>query len=157
MHIGCMLTAAQYDIRCPVCRQVDTGVTTRLDDDNDNEAAQWMTEIERLSAEYHIQLHAYTVRRNRLIRKNMRLRDLRDRAKLAYTEAVRIDNDLTRYWSVRQRRMWREDDTIIALKRQRTNSIRRWNRLTKQLNTAVEENIGSTPTPLLQTTMLTES
>ncbi len=158
VHLGCMLTAAQYDVRCPVCRQVDTGVTTRqADDDDDDEAEQWMTEIERLSTEYHMQLHTYTARRNRLIRKDMRLRDLRDRAKLAYNEAVRMDNDLTRHWSALQRRMWREDETIVALKRQRTNSMRRWNRLTKQLNTAVEENIGPTPTLLLRTNMLAES
>lgn len=146
MHTGCMLTAAQYDVRCPVCRQVDGSVTTRVSDEDD--VAEWMHELERLSTEYSVHRRNYTAKRSRLIRKDMRLRTLHDRVKHAHEDALTFNDDLTRQWNAMQRKIWREDEQLLRIKRLRTNSLRRWHRLKKQLNEAVENNIG--PEPILR-------
>ena len=135
--MGCMITAAQYDVRCPICRRVDSGVTLRQAGEDADTGV--VGEFERITTAYHTQMRSYNAKRNRLIRKDPDLRVLRDRLKHAR------DDELSRHWTSLQRRLWREDAAVVNMKRMRANSLRRWRRLNSKLEVAVEQSLRPLP------------
>ena len=142
VHDYCMLSAAQYDVRCPVCRQVGPNIAVR---DDARETNDVLEEVERIHREFRQRVRHYNIKRNRAIRKHDRLLLLRNNIRTTYNDVCTQDEQLHRYWNQLQRTMWRDDTTLADMKRLRSNSMRRLNRMTRQLNESVENVIGNMP------------
>lgn len=155
-HPSCMLTCAQYDARCPVCRAVGTGVQVREAAASQVVAtpvgahnfAFDLSELEDL----HLQFEAaqrewrrYTARRRRLLRQRADLADAQRRLK---DLRVLIDQESTlaqRAYDQQCREAWRSDPQVQHHRQAVTRLRRRELRLERQLDAAIEEVLGPEP------------
>lgn len=143
-HVACMITCAQYDVRCPVCRRIPTGVECKRcfvppanvtvidldadEDDDDAETVLW---------------RRYNARRRRLMRTHphiaRRVDSLRDLRK----EMNRKMKDVERIYNQRIRDIWRDDPAIQQLKRELSLARRRELRLERTLEREIEPLVSS--------------
>lgn len=135
VHVRCALESAQYDSRCPMCR--NDCITPRRDDF-----------LHRFEADLQERLavhRTYRTRRARAIRRHQSLKKLRDRLKDANRAYARADRDLDREWSKVLRVLWQSDEVINTLKTERTRCQRRLGRYKLQLRRRLEPLIGDEP------------
>lgn len=155
IHAACMISLSQYDVRCPVCRMVPTGVHERepeasgtvvylasTDDDHAGHGVFWT--LDEAQEEREIWTR-YRTRRRRCLNQNPhilsafnRLRDLRKeiRSERALAEA--------RYKSL-CRDSWRKDGTIRGHMKTVERLRRRERRLERSVYGELRERIGSEP------------
>lgn len=144
VHVACMLAAAQYDVRCPLCRQCDASIARRSTAE-EAPAQSLDAELHQMVREHERRRRLYSARRARAIRGEERAVLLRDRLVATRRELNEHDRVLSRAWLALQRTAWREDQTINELKRQRALALRRFNRLNTQLDAWVADRIGPMP------------
>lgn len=153
-HVACLVNCAQYDARCPVCRQVGDGIALRaaaapqppppprpartevitIDLDLDDEVAEVQREWRR-----------YAQRRRRVLRtrpvlseKVLRLRALR----AAFNRAC---DDTQRMYDRKCREVWRGDAELIAQRGEMTRARRRERRLERIVEEELAQLLGPEP------------
>lgn len=144
VHTKCALKAAQYDIRCPICRTQDPEITSKQEED-----AMVYTNLERLAHEYDRHIRTYNRRRARMIRKHSRLARLRDQVKHEKKMFEMKERELEREWFHVQRVSWKNHPEIVRLKNERRKMQRRTSALCKRLEGELEAEIGPRPDDLL--------
>lgn len=140
VHVRCALESAQYDARCPLCR--NDCITPRRDD----------SILHRFEADLQHRLawhRTYQSRRSRVIRRHNSLKKLRDRVKEASRAYTTADRELDQEWSNLLRTLWMSDEVINTLKTERTRCQRRLSRYKLQLRRRLEEMIGEEPPALM--------
>lgn len=136
IHVSCALSCAQYDSRCPICRNVT--VTPRPQDDIFTHFEEELTE--RLTS-YRL----YRARRGRVIRRRESLKKIKNRLREANREYTFADKQLDREWSKVVRQIWNTNETIKVLKKERQRCQRKRNRYDRQLRERLESLIGEEP------------
>ena len=175
MHAVCALNNAQYDLRCPVCRQLHDGaqqraakptllihssavqgqdalngsvleaLVARLDATVVNEPDQ-AEELESSDRSDIVRAtRSYNSRRARTIRSDARLSELREKVDRSRRRANELCRELESTWVTMQREAWRSDGTITALRRLYHNSRRQHNRWERMLEHTLLSRIGGRP------------
>jgi hypothetical protein len=155
VHSICALTAAQYDVRCPMCRNLDENIKLRKTDDeqenensdSDDDSDNFLETVERLIIEHERNTRNYKSKRYRVIRGDEKLSRLQ--TKLHEVEKVfkTSDKTLDREWMIHQKTMWNSNKKIMALRKDRKTCLRKVNYFSKKLECAIENKIGSPPEP----------
>lgn len=143
LHVACVIQAAQYDVRCPICRCHDPAIVPRA---HEPAPPTLFERVEMLVADHNAQHRRYMQRRARVIRADTRLRRLNERLKHERRAFEALDKRLERTWMSRQKRLWRDDPQLNHVKQLRRRQQQRATRLRTQLDRTVEERIGSHPT-----------
>ena len=140
VHTSCALNAAQYDVRCPLCRAQDPNIETKRDRES-----RVFSQIEEYAAHQEHAVRQYRRRRSRVICAHPSLRKMRDRAQQNQRELTRLDRELSQRWLQAQRRLWSEDATIAEIKTQRRRVQRRLSMSNRALNERLNMHIGEAP------------
>ena len=140
IHTICELKAAQYDLRCPVCRTKDGALTTRQEDD-----LQMYSNLERIAEQQDTEMRKYKRKRNRVIRQHSRLTRLRDQLNEEKRGYFKKEKELERVWIQIQKDSWKNNSIIKRLKDERKKYQRRTNSLCKKLEDEVENIVGPKP------------
>jgi len=143
VHTVCALNAAQYDVRCPVCRYKDERVLVRPT--NDDMASEMFRNLEALVERQTTAARAYSRRKSQVIQRCDSLRRIRDQLKIEQRCFLEADRQLDRKWADCQRTMWMTDANIVAIKAQRTRFRRRMTALNRRLALRLEPLIGLPP------------
>lgn len=143
VHTVCALNAAQYDVRCPVCRRKDDRVVIRPT--NDEMASEMFRNIEEMVEQQTTAARAYNRRKSRAIQRCDSLRRIRDQLKIERREFLQADRQLDRAWISCQRKMWMSDADIVAMKAERTRLQKRVTALNRRLTSRLEPLIGVPP------------
>ena len=146
IHITCALGAAQYDVRCPVCRTQDPTIETKQDRDTRmfNQLEEYAQQQERIA-------NRYQRRRADVIRTRPSLKKMRTRMRENERLLTQLDKDLDRAWSRLQRRMWKEHETIVDIKKQRNRARNRYNADRRRLDARLLPLIGDAPEFIVHT------
>ena len=143
IHVSCMIQAAQYDIRCPVCRTCDPCIKARKDEDD-----PWIN-ITSLLANHRTEERQYNRRRARVIREDAKIRKLNERLKCEKRTFNQVEKELEKRWLSHQKRAWRFDTKINCLKEERRKQQQKTNRLHKKVEDFVIARVGPKPNSLL--------
>lgn len=142
LHAACMINVAQFDVRCPICRHVDSRVVAKTPVGGSSVLEQ----VIRQQTEHETLQRAYMRRRSRCIRADPDLRLLRERVDAHTCQYRGHELELERAWYALQRAAWAGDPTIAAIKRARSRCLRNVTRNRKILEARVEARIGPGPT-----------
>ena len=144
IHVTCGLAAAQYDIRCPVCRTQDPSIESRHARDPD------LVQLQEIARQEHIIARRYQQRRSYAIRKRTPLKKLRDRIKNEAKFLDEKEKQLERAWLQRQREAWMHDLEITKLKHERRKHQQHVSTLQRRLSLQLKTLIGDPPYSMLQ-------
>ena len=141
VHTWCALQAAQYDVRCPVCRHKDERVSSR----SDQESSDVFSQLESIADVHNGNVRRYRQRRARVIGRSNSMRRTRDHANASRRKLHENSKQIDRAWCGIQREAWNTNDTILALRKERTRHQRRYNYHNRKLEDRLNELIGSPP------------
>ena len=140
VHTTCALGAAQYDVRCPICRTQCPTIQTRVDDD-----LQIFRHLEEIASQQDTVIRRYRNKRSRIIRRDSKLGRLRDRINVERRAFMGKERELMRVWSKLQRETWMKDEVLCAIRKERRVHQRRVNDMLRRLNASVHAEIGPPP------------
>lgn len=142
-HASCILTAAQYDAKCPVCRQVPDGVVPRTysrasvvvvdigDDDDDQSRQNWIR---------------YRNRRRRCLNKNPPLLRAFNSLRNVRNDIETAANTTDREYRRCCREIWKTNPIVREQLRNISKLRRRERRLERFVHHELRDRIGSEPT-----------
>lgn len=140
VHTACALTAAQYDVRCPVCRRQHESILVREEPES-----RVFSQIQEYAQREHARARRYQRRRATVIRQSKSLKKLNETLKAEERLFRRSDDELDKFWMTQQRRLWANDETIQEMKRKRRLHQRRITSTRRRLNARLEPLIGDVP------------
>ena len=146
-HCACMLNFAQYDVRCPTCRQMPTGVTVRSSEEGDDEDESDV-EMETLREELRIaqrSWNAYEARRRKCIRRNASMRQAASRVRQMHADITATNRELHRCYDAKCKLIWKTDNDVQTHKKKLTRLHRVKRRVQLKLESDVVAIIGSRP------------
>lgn len=139
-HCACLINFVQYDVRCPVCRQLPEGVAVR-DQQTLSTHLRGSLEDLRIAQRYW---QRYVARRQRFVRGRPQLQK-------AYSDLRHLRRQINTKIGVAQRvydrkcrTVWRTDPEVCNHKRELINMRRRERRLENIIRLQLEE-IGPEP------------
>ena len=141
-HACCILTAAQYDAKCPVCRQVPEGVVPRPRE----RTALVVVEVADDNAQSRQNWIQYRNRRRRCLNKNPTIRRAFDRLRNVRNELELASNITEREYRRCCRQVWTTNPIIREQLKNITNLRRRERRLERFVYVQLRDRIGSEPT-----------
>lgn len=144
VHTTCELKAAQYDVRCPICRTKDERLTTRQEDD-----IQLYSNLERVANEREYELKKYKRKRARVIKKNSKLTKMKEKLNEEKKNFIATERRLEILWMKLQKDCWKNDKNIQKLKNERKKHQRKTNSLWKKLDDEVENIVGPKPDDII--------
>lgn len=138
-HVACMLSAAQYDVRCPVCRQVPVDVQSRPKNDTVYRLLE-----ERTNAARNEWIR-YRTRRRRCLNNNPVLLNAFDRLKVLRAQIERENESAEREYKRQCREVWSTNSVIREHCVRSSRLRRRERRLEQFLHNELRCRIGSEP------------
>lgn len=143
IHTQCALQAAQYDMRCPLCRTKDESLEAKPVEEEMN-----IFQILEETAEQHERIRRrYQRKRRNVINVNRKLKVLDQRIRQNNRLLNESEKELERTWMQLQRKAWKENPEIQRLKKERQDVQRRRAYACRILEREIEAEIG--PNPLL--------
>ena len=142
IHVSCMLQAAQYDIRCPICRTQDPNIVSRGQVEHPNPGLE---QLEEIIQNHRIEERRYKQRRAKLLRENKKFKQANEQMKKEKKIFTELDRELERRWMSKQRKTWKMDSKINELKEKRRKQQQKTARIAKKIDTFVEEQLGPRP------------
>lgn len=146
-HCACALNFVQYDIRCPVCRQVPPGVAPRTAPPVITPAVVLAPEEDAVAREIRLSWRRYTDRRRRFFRQCPRIGEAYHQLEEIRAAMRRELATTDRIFQRRCRDTWRDDAEIRAHRRTLTNLRRRELRLVRLLDASIDSNVAQTWLP----------
>lgn len=165
-HLACVLDFAQYDVRCPICRQVPENVTCRpvtktnfhiilrsnqnlrdLIIEHTSETAELSAHVDEEVEEEEdqnslreAQLHwrRYAARRRRVINRSPRLRQTWQTLRRTDVELTTAVREVKRMYKKKLRDVWRNDAELFQARRLAQQLRRRQLRLLRYIEDTVE-------------------
>lgn len=145
LHTVCALRAAQYDLKCPVCRTRDPSFESAAPADEETAHATLLRQLGEIGSRHAVMQQRYQRRRTRAIRQNAALLKLKNRLAAENIDLQRSTRDLERQWVLAQRTLWKEDICINEIKTTRRRHQQRSSALTRRLDARVELELGPPP------------
>ena len=150
IHVSCALNAAQYDVRCPLCRTSDPSIVPK--DQADDELLQ---EYEEYAVQTARLIRNYRQRQYRAIRRSPALTQKRTQLRDAHQKFRDAHADTARETTIIMRRTWNEHPDLKEKRRTLLHFRRAYMRVQRQFNAALDEAVPS-PQNLLATTWFTQ-
>lgn len=153
VHTLCALNAAQYDVRCPMCRTLDEKIKVRDSsleeggEEDSDDSENFLETVERMILEHERNMKNYKSKRYRLIRSDEKMKKLHTKVQESDRILRTFDRDLDREWSSLQKTMWNTNKKICSLRNHRKTALRRNGYFNRRLDAEVEKRIGSPPEP----------
>lgn len=152
VHTLCALNAAQYDVRCPMCRTLDDKIKVRDSveeggEEDSDDSENFLETVERMIVEHERNMKNYKSKRYRLIRSDEKMRKLHAKVQESDRILKTYDRDLDREWNILQKSMWNTNKKICSLRNHRKGALRRSGYFNRRLDAEVEKRIGSPPEP----------
>ena len=130
-HSTCALQMAQYNIHCPVCRQVPDGLTPRR------------SEPRIQIVDIHRQWRNYVSRRRRFINHHPELRTRERNLRELRIEQNNKIQTVQRLYDSKCRDIWQNDPEVREARRELSNMRRRTRRLERQIENEIDNNVGA--------------
>jgi len=146
-HYTCMLNFAQYDTKCPVCRQLPTGVVVRR---RQSEVEDNVVQIDMLREHINEAQRTWTRyfrRRSACIRKHPDMRDLNNSIRSLRSQIQVQTRTTQRCFDTKCNTLWKTDDELQVHKKTLNNLERKHRRLKKKLKECLEVHLGPQPDP----------
>ena len=152
VHVRCALSAAQYDVRCPICRTRDPTIIDKHEEETHRAfpptVAATTLELADLYQQHERMQRRYRQRRCATIRRHESLKRLRDRLKVENRMFTSKEKELERTWNRFQRHQWMHNEDIKKIKSERNRMQRRVHDMQKRLDRRIEDLIGEEPPSL---------
>lgn len=150
-HTACILTAAQYDSKCPVCRQLPVGVQLRAHSTIERVVSIVYLDVNRVeedggAQEARTAWRRYRVRRRRFLNKNHTVLDAFNRLTDVRKDVILTAEDAEREYKQGCREVWRTNPVVRRHMAKLTRLRRQERRLQKQVHDALLDGIGPEPT-----------
>ena len=145
MHTLCMIDAAQFDTRCPICRFRPEGLRERARREEDSTNDEIVEQLRQLHDVYVRESRAYARRKTRLFQRRPSLRELRDKLVLARRAQREFDQRLNSMWARVRNEAWATHSGLNDLKQQRRNALRRLRRAEDSLQSRLDQELGPHP------------
>mgnify|MGYP001971045742 CR=1 FL=1 len=140
IHTTCALSAAQYDVRCPVCRTKDPSIESRLERET-----RIFAQLEEYAARQARLVRSYKRRRAALTRRHASLKKMRNQVREEKKKFSELNTELDRTWIRVQRDRWRNDATIEDIKLRRRRQQRRVHAVSRRLKGRLYSVLGTPP------------
>ena len=141
-----MLNFAQYDTKCPTCRQQPIGVITRQHAQVENNVIQLDVLRDRLS-EARRTWTRYIKKRSACIRKYTEMRDLNVKIRALRSEIQLQTRTTQRCFDTKCNILWKTDEELQVHKKTLNALERKHRRLKKKLKDSLQIHIGPEPDP----------
>ena len=140
IHTTCALSAAQYDVRCPVCRTRDPLIESKMDRET-----RILGQLEEFASRQDRIVRSYKKRRAAAIRRRPSLKRMQNRFRDEKKKFSDLNLELERAWTRMQRDRWNNDATIKDIKLRRRKQQRRLYVANRRLNDHLRPLVGSPP------------
>lgn len=154
-HCVCMLNFAQYDTKCPTCRQQPIGVIVRKHAEHESGIAQLDVIRDRLTEARRVWTR-YVKKRSACIRKHPEMRELNTNIRMLKREIDAQTQTTQQCFNKKCNTLWKVDDELQVHKRVLTALERKHRRLKKKLKDSLHSHIGPEPDPRSPIFMLPE-
>lgn len=141
-HVSCMLTAAQYDARCPLCRVLPMGVNVR-EEGGEETPVQAVLRLDL--SEWTRAWRRFTSQRRRVFQRNPSLHEMYRRLRALRVELDAEMNNAQRAFDVRCRDVWRSDVTVLLHRKNVARLRRQEKRLEQRLRAELDPLLGPDP------------
>jgi len=143
MHTLCMLGAAQYDVRCPICRHQPKDLHVRSDD---NGLTGVLVQLNVIRQTHRQNTRVYNEQRAQMIKDSNYLKSVSDAVKLARADLSNANRTLYKRWSKVCRQNWRVHPAIVLLKRAQQTARQRHKIAKLQFEKLTDDVLGPRPT-----------
>jgi RecJ-like exonuclease len=144
-HAHCMINMVQYDVRCPICRQVGTGVVVREPEFVITAVEVSATQLQERRDTPTREWRRYAARRRRVLRQNPQLDTRMNALKQLRCQMNTNVTKLKKAYDSGCKRVWKYDASVVAYKKQISLLRRRELRLSRSLNKDLEDLLGPEP------------
>lgn len=146
LHTKCLMSHCQYDVRCPVCREIPEGVEPRMlvrvVDWHDIER-----EIHNAEELFHNEWQNYMTQRRQLLRRRTDIhRTFLELTNVRQT-LTRVERTTQKLFDKRSTDLWKLDPELSNMKKERTKLRRRETILDRKLNETLFPILGPEPNP----------
>lgn len=141
LHVHCLINCAQYDVRCPVCRQVDEGVVPKPAAAQHVLVAEEVLDLDAMEREWR----RYTNRRRRVLRQRPELGERVRRLRALRSELTKAFEGAQRAYDRKCRDVWRADPEVRARRDELDRLRRRERRLESTVDAELEALLGPEP------------
>jgi hypothetical protein len=139
VHVSCLMTASQYDVRCPLCRRVPSGVVSKTEDAVD------VISLETIVSEHDRSVRRYRNKRYRFLKGDDKLYNMYTRMKDMEKYINMNDKIYDKLWNDKVKQLWYGDADVKRMRESQALERRRYRRLKRRIDTILESNIGKTP------------
>lgn len=140
VHTTCALNAAQYDVRCPVCRAQDPRLEPRQSGES-----RILAQVNEYARAHRQHVREYNRRKNNIMRRSTSMRKLRDDLKKERRELCGLEKTLGRTWMNIQKAAWATDADLQALKNRRKRQLRKVSTMQRRYDQLLVPLLGEAP------------
>lgn len=140
VHTHCALSAAQYDIRCPICRTSDPQIKTKEDDN-----IGVFQNLELIANEHTRLVNNYKKKKRKIIKKDSKLTKIDEKIKAEKKLCIEKTKELDRKWTNCQKELWKNEPIINDLKKERKKKLQKVYYLEKKMANILIDQIGPPP------------
>jgi DNA repair exonuclease SbcCD ATPase subunit len=140
-HVSCILSNAQYDTKCPMCREKIPNIHEKKIENNTDQTES----LETLYNEYQRKRRRYLTKRRKTIKENNKIKILDTKVKESNKTMKKLENELDKVWNEKTRVLWSEDNEITEIKKNLVNQRKKNNRLNNLLKEKLKDKIGPVP------------
>lgn len=140
-HVSCILSNAQYDTKCPLCREKIPNIHEKEENSSDSVTAS----LESLYNDYQRNRRRYLAKKRKLLKDNQRISILETKVKESEKTLKGIEKSLDKMWNEKTKCLWLQDEDLTKLKKELTKTRQKYNRLNGLLNKRLKANLGAVP------------
>lgn len=157
-HVACIITSAQYDVRCPVCRHVGEGVEEREDKRSEtaevtitqnglrirttSDDANAATSLIEMYEDGMREWRNFTARKRRLLKRRPSLKEKVDRLKVLRKKMKEDYDTMQKRYDDKCNKVWTPDPEISSQRKEISKMRRRELRLSKKIDEEILSELG---------------
>lgn len=139
-HVTCIISATQYDLRCPMCRNDIPGICNKKEENLPN-----IISLEHLYQNYRRRRNNYLNRKRRLLKNNDFLNNINKELNVKQKEMKQSEKCINKLWNEKMKQIWNEDTELLLLRKKYASQRRKCNLLETRINNSLENTIGTFP------------
>ena len=141
-HVSCIISSAQYDAKCPMCREKIPNIHEKK---NDESIDSMSVSLETLYEEYQRKRRRYLLKKRKTIKENKNIKILDTKVKEINKIMRNAEKNLDKLWNDKTRKLWSDDNDLNEIKKELLKHRKKYNRLNKLLTGQLKDKIGPMP------------
>lgn len=142
-HCACMINFVQYDVKCPVCRQIPTGVSVKDSNNSFEIAVEERLRIARLI------WRRYSTKRRNFLQQAPHLQSAFSRLKTIRHDIQKKSSVLASSYEKKCKLLWKNDVDIAQQRKDIVSMRRKETRIFNKIYTEMESVIGPEPSTVI--------